>query len=165
MRSALFIRAVLALTAAFVLGGTLLAAPAHTAPAPERAVTELSARAPACLPRCWVSVSFNTETRRGGWTQSNNWGSKKGAMLSAQNHCRSRDVNAGHRDACVWPAKRRIFNQNGCVAVAWRVRNDRLVQWTVGRAYGPKKSMKLAKRKLDGQGTRHAGYACSPARF
>lgn len=167
MRSALFIRAVLALAAAFLLGGTVLAAPATTAPAPAARVTspDLSARAPGCLPRCWTAISFNPETGRGGWTQQNNWGTKQGAMKSAYNHCKARDVNAAHRRACQWPGARDVAVRNGCVAVAKLVRNGRLVQWTIGKADGPLRAKKLAKRKLDGTGTRTAGYSCSPRRF
>lgn len=165
--SALFVRAVLAVAAAFLLGGSLLAAPAATSVTPDRAVvaTQVSARAPGCIPRCWVAVAYNTRTGRSGWTQSGKWGSKAGAMKSAHNHCRARDVNAGHQRACVWPGRRRTFAKNACVAIAKLIRNDRIVQWTVGRAYGPKKAMRLAKRKLDGRGTRVAGYACPPRRF
>jgi hypothetical protein len=123
------------------------------------------ARAPGCLPNCWTAISFNPETRRGGWTQKNQWGSKANAMQSAYQHCRTRPVNAGHARACVRPGNRDVYVKNGCVAVAWLVRNDRLIQWTVGKAYGPLKAKRIAKRKLDGAGTRVAGYSCSPRRF
>ena len=86
-------------------------------------------------------------------------------MQSAHGHCKDRDVNAGHRRACVWPAQRKAFAQNACVAIAKLIRNERVVQWTVGKAYGPKKAIRLAKRKLDGRGNRVAGYACAPRRF
>ena len=165
MRSALFVRALLAVAAAFLLGGTLLAAAPSTAITSDKTTAQVSARAPGCLPRCWVAISFNPVTRRSGWTQKSNWGTKAGAMSSALRHCRNRPVNAGFARHCVPPSKRDTVVQNGCVAVAWRVRSDRLVQWTVGRAYGPKKAQRLARRKLDGPGSYHSGYACSPRRF
>jgi len=164
LRSALFVRTVLALAAAVLLGGTALAAPATSAPA-GRVSTEVSARAPGCLPRCWTAISFNTETRRSGWTQDGRWGTKAGAMESAFNHCKIRDVNAGHRQACKRPGERNVYAQNGCVAVANLVRNGRLIQWTIGKAYGPMKAKRLAKRKLDGTGTKSVGVSCSPRRF
>lgn len=164
MRSALFVRAALAAAAAVLLSGTLLTAPA-TSITSDRATTEVSARAPGCLPRCWTAISFNPQTHRSGWTQKFNWGTKAGAMSSALRHCRQRPVNAGHARACVPPGKRDSVVQNGCVAVAWRIRSDRVVQWTVGRAYGPKKAQRLARRKLDGRGTYDSGYSCSPRRF
>lgn len=164
MRSTLTVRAAIVLVVGVLLGGTLLAAPATSA-TPERASTQVSSRAPGCVPRCWVAVSFNTDTWRGGWTKAGNWGSKAGAMSSALNHCKVRPVNAGHRRACQRPAARKAYAQNGCVAVAKLVRNDRLIQWAVAKAYGPLKAKRLAKRKLEGRGNRTAGYACSPRRF
>lgn len=165
MRSALFVRAVLAVAAAFLLSGTLLAAPA-TSITSDRTTTEVSARAPGCLPRCWTAISFNLQTQRSGWTQNSDWGTKAGAMSSALRHCRHRPVNAGHARACVRPGKRDSVVQNGCVAVAWLLRRGTLRQWTVGRAYGPMKAQRLARRKLDGRGgVRDSGYSCSPRRF
>lgn len=165
MRSALFVRAVLAVAAALLLGGTLLTAPA-TAITSDRTTTEVSARAPGCIPRCWAAISFNPRTQRSGWTQKSNWGTKAGAMNSALRHCRNRPVNAGFARHCVPPSKRDTVIQNGCVAVAWLLRRGQLKQWTVGRAYGPKKAQRLARRKLDGTGgVRESGYNCSPRRF
>ncbi|MDZ5620803.1 hypothetical protein [Nocardioides bizhenqiangii] len=165
MRSALFVRAVLAVAAAFVLSGTLLAAPATSIPSDRVTVSQVSARAPGCLPRCWVAVGYNSATGRSGWTQPGKWGTKAGAMRSAHAHCRARDVNVGHERACVWPGKRNVYAKNACVAIAKLTRNGTIVQWAVGRAYGPKKAMRLAKRKLDGRGTRTAGFACPPRKF
>jgi hypothetical protein len=164
LRSALFIRAVLAIAAAFAISGTLLAGPA-TSTTSDRAATQVSARAPGCIPRCWVAVAYNTDTGRSGWTQKGQWGSKAGAMRSAHKHCRVREINAGHLRACVWPAKREAITRNGCVAVAKLIRRERIVQWTVGKSYGPKGAMRKAMRKLDGRGTKVAGYACAPRRF
>lgn len=166
LRTALHIRALVALAAALLFGGTLLGAPAASATPPSAESTiVVSARAVNCIPNCWVSVSFNTHTLRSGWTQKGRYGSKKGAMNSAHDHCRARPVNAGHAAACKWPGMKDAVTKNGCVAVAWLTRDGQLVKWTVGRAYGPMKSMRAAKRKLDGQGTRDAGYACAPRRF
>ena len=164
MRSALFVRAVLALAAAFLLGGTLLAAPATSMPT-DRAPADVSARAPGCMPyNCWVAISFNTETLRSGWTQRNKWGSKAGAMQSAFAHCKARPVNEGHRDACVSPAGRKAYNQGGCVAVAWRVRDGALVQWAVGKSLGPVVAQRKARKIVRGTGTVSSGYACPPRR-
>jgi hypothetical protein len=164
LRSALFVRAAIAVAAVFLLGGSLLAAPA-TSITSDRVKTDVSARAPGCIPRCWAALSFNVQTQRSGWTQSGKWGTKKEAMSSALRHCRNRPVNAGFARRCVPPAKRDTFVQNGCVAVAWRIRGGNLVQWTVARAYGPKKAQRKARQKLDGRGTYHSGYNCSPRRF
>jgi hypothetical protein len=164
LRSALFVRAVLALAAAFLLGGTLLAAPATSMPS-ERAPAEGSARAPGCMPyKCWAAISFNTETLRSGWTQKKKWGTKAGAMQSAFAHCKNRDVNVGHREACVSPAGRKAYNQGGCVAVAWRVRDGALVQWAVGKSLGPIVAQRKARRAVRGTGTVDSGYACPPRR-
>lgn len=162
MRSASFVRAALALAAALLLGGTLLAAPA-TSTSPERVGTEVSARGPACLPsRCWTALSFNPETQRGGWTQQGAWGSKKQAMRSAFNHCKQRPVNAGHARACQWPNKRNVYNVGGCVAVAWRMRNNRLVEWAKGKAFGPIVAQRRARKAVRGIGTIDSGYSCPP---
>jgi hypothetical protein len=163
LRSTLLVRAVLALAAAFVLSSTLLTAPT-TAAAPERTATVVAAR-PGCLPNCWVAISFNTDTLRGGWTQNGNWGTKSGASSSALNHCKNRDVNAGHARACVAPGVKDTVTQNGCVAVAWLTRNGNLVRWVKASAYGPRIAERKAKRKLDGTGVRDAGHACSPRDF
>jgi hypothetical protein len=165
LRSALFVRAMLALAAAFLLGGTLLAAPATSTP-PERAVAEVTARAaPGCMPyKCWAAISFNTETLRSGWTQRNQWGTKARAIQSAFGHCKNREVNNGHRDACVNPNGRNVFNQGGCVAVAWRVRDGALVQWAVGKSLGPIVAQRKARRAVRGTGTVDSGYACPPRR-
>ena len=163
LRSTLY-RALLALAAALVLSGSLLAAPATSATA-DRAPTLVAARAPGCIPHCWVAISFNPETLRSGWTQKNKWGTKAGASSSALNHCKNRPVNAGHARACVPPGQRDVYNQNGCVAVAWRVRNEQLVEWAKGKGDGPKAAMRAARRAVDGRGTISAGYACAPRRF
>lgn len=164
MRSTTSVRVILAILGVLAVAGTLLSAPAQAAPAPQ-ASQELTMRAPACLPRCWTAISFNPKTMRGGWTQDGNWGGKRAAMKSALRHCERRPVNAEAPRACLWPGKRDVYVRNGCVAVAKLVRNGRLIQWTIGKAYGPRKAMRLAKRKLDGTGTRSAGYSCSPRRF
>ncbi len=165
MRSALFVRAVLAVAAAFLLSGTLLAAPATSIPSDRVVVTEVSARAPGCLPRCWIAVAYNSHTGRSGWTQPGKYGGLKEAMRSAETHCKNRDVNAGHQRACIWPGKKNSYAQNACVAIAKLIRRDRIVQWTVGKGYGPKKAMRQARSKLNGRGTKVAGYACAPRRF
>jgi hypothetical protein len=159
-----FVRALLALAAALVLSGSLLAAPATSAPA-DRAAAPLAARAPGCIPHCWVAISFNPETLRSGWTQKSNWGTKAGASASALNHCKNRPVNAGHARACVPPSNRKVYKENGCVAVAWRVRNEHLVEWAKGKGDGPKAAMRDARRAVDGRGVIDAGYACAPRRF
>ena len=164
LRSALFVRAVLALAAAFLLGGTLLAAPA-TSVSPDRDTVDVSARAPGCMPyKCWAAISFNTETLRSGWTQKGQWGSKARAVQSAFAHCKNRDVNIGHRDACVSPNGRNAYNQGGCVAVAWRVRDGALAQWAVGKSLGPIVAQRKARRAVRGIGTVDSGYACPPRR-
>ncbi|WP_183094805.1 hypothetical protein [Nocardioides stalactiti] len=169
MRTASILRLLLALAAALLLGGTLLAAPATSAapvaPAEKVTTTQLAARAPGCLPRCWGAISFNTQTLRGGWTQKGDWATKAGAMSSALSHCRNRPPNAGHRTACQAPGQREVVVQNGCVAVAWRVRNERLVEWAKGKAYGPKGAQREARRIVDGRGTISSGYYCTPRRF
>lgn len=161
MRSTLLVRAVLSVAAALVLGGSLLAAPttAGAAPAP------VATRAAACIPHCWIAISFNPETLRSGWTQDGNWATKAGASSSALNHCKNRPVNAGHARACLPPANRDVYKENGCVAVAWRVRNERLIEWGKGKADGPKTATRRARRSVDGPGTIRAGYACAPRRF
>ncbi|MEZ0581121.1 hypothetical protein [Nocardioides sp. MH1] len=163
LRSTLLVRAALTMAAALLLGGTLLAAPT-TAAAPDRAAT-VASRAPGCVPHCWVAISFNPETLRSGWTQNGNWGTKAGASSSALNHCKNRPVNAGHARACVKPSARGAYNQNGCVAVAWRVRNEQLVEWAKGLGDGPKSAMRHARRAVDGRGVINAGYACAPRKF
>lgn len=165
MRSALFVRALVALATALLLGGTLLATPAASAPSTpaERTFTEVSARGYGCkLNKCWGAISFNPVAQRGGWTQKGNYATKKAAMSSAFRHCKYR--NPGSRRFCVWPGKRDTFIQGGTVAVAWLVRNGQVVQWTVGKAFGHKSAERRARRKLDGAGTRHSGYFETPNR-
>lgn len=167
MRSALLVRALLALAAAFLLGGALLVAPTGSA-TPDGATAQrqlVRAAAPGCLPRCWSAISFNPKTLRGGWTQSGAWGGKAAAMRSAHNHCQRRPVNATAPNACQWPGRRKVVAKNACVAVAWLTRNERLIQWTKASAYGPRVAMRKAKQKLSGRGVRDAGYSCPPRRF
>lgn len=162
MRFALFVRAALALATAVLLGGTLLTAPATSAPA-ARLSTQMAAGNPGCLPlKCWTAISFNPETLRGGWTQKGSYGSKAQAMSSALAHCRNRPVNAGHARACQRPSLRKVFNVGGCVAVAWRVRNNRLVEWGKGKAFGPIVATRRARAVVRGEGTIDSGYACAP---
>lgn len=169
--SATFVRTALALATALLLGVPLGAAPVSASPAPlgtatlgatDVSTTVTSARAGSCRPRCWTAIAFNPETLRSGWTQNGAYGSKLRAMKSAFNHCRTRPVNAGHARACVWPGRRNVFRMDGCVAVAWRVRNDRLVEWGKGKAFTKSPAMRRAKRVVEGRGTIDAGYACSP---
>ena len=80
LRSALFVRAVLAVAAAFLLSGTLLAAPATSISSdrdddrgecPRTRLPPLDAGPPS---------PSTPQTRRSGWTQTGKWGSKAGAM-------------------------------------------------------------------------------------
>jgi hypothetical protein len=165
LRPTFYVRALLALAAAFLLGGTLLAAPAVSKTTTDLASRDVSARAVNCRPHCWVAVSFNTDTLRGGWTQTNKWGSKATASASALNHCRTRDVNAGHARACVAPSVKDTYAQNACVGIAWLTRDGHLVKWVKATAYGPILAERKARHKLDGRGTKAAGHACSPRHF
>ncbi|WP_146207263.1 hypothetical protein [Nocardioides silvaticus] len=165
MRTASYVRAMLALAAALVLGGTLLAAPATSVTPTRVAAVQVSAKAPGCMPyKCWAAISFNTETLRSGWTQNKQWGSKKKAVQSAFAHCKNRPVNEGHRDACKSPEGRKAYNQGGCVAVAWRVKDGNLVEWAVGKSLGPIVAQRKARKAVRGEGTVDSGYACPPRR-
>jgi hypothetical protein len=164
LRPTHYARALLALAAALLLSSSLLASPA-VSKTPDTAAREASARSINCRPHCWVAVSFNTDTLRSGWTQKNKWGSKAGASTSAYQHCRNRDVNAGHARACVAPGVKDSFAKNGCVGVAWLTRDGHLVKWVVAVAYGPILAERQARKKIDGRGAKDAGHACAPRRF
>lgn len=164
MSSARIVRAALALALAMMLGGTLLSAPstAKASETSERAVA-VAAKFPGCYPKkCWTAISFNSETLRSGSTRKGQWGSKKKAMQSAFQHCKARPVNAGHRNACKPPKARKVYNQGGCVAVAWRVNNGTLVKWAVGKAFGPIVAQRKARKAVRGPGTVKSGYSCPP---
>lgn len=155
MRFILFLRGLLVLATATVLGGTLLTAPATSAPARSEGtalVARQAERRPACAPRnCWAAISFNTATGYSGWRRD--VASKERAMKDALAHCKNRRENQRRKGACLWPGKRKVFVQTGCVAVAFRRRNGRIVEWAKGKGYDPITATKRARREVRGPGT------------
>ena len=159
MRSTAFVRGALTLAVAVLLGGTLLAAPAGSASA---APVERTARQLSChIPHCWAAISFNTATGYSGWAVDK--GSKVGASLAALSHCKARPVNATHRTACLRPAVRKVYTENGCVAVVFRRRNGVIVEWAKGKSYGPILAIREARRQVSDRPGEivMSRYACS----
>lgn len=163
MRIALLVRALLALAIATVLGATMTAVPAGSAsaaPAPE------TARLAGCkIPHCWSAISFNTATGRSGWTD--NKATRAKAVERAIYRCKNRDANRAHRRACQNPNRRNVYAENGCVAVAFRRNNGRIVEWAKGKAYGPIVAKRRARNVVnDGPGeVVISAWACSRRRF
>jgi len=151
LRIDVFVRLSIAGILALVLGGTVLTGPARSAP---NTTSPTAARAGGCnVPHCWMAVSFNTATGYSGWTSGRGRSTKAAAMRAALESCRTRPENAGRRQACVGPAKRNSVIQNGCVAVFFRRRNGRIVEWAKGLADTPTPAKRKAKRIVnDGPG-------------
>lgn len=100
-----------------------------------------------------MAVSFNTATGYAGWTSGRGRSTKEAAMRAALEACRARPENAGRRTACVGPAVRGTVIKNGCVAVYFRRRNSRIVEWAKGLADTPTPAKRKARRIVnDGPG-------------
>ena len=162
MRSALYVRALLALATALLLGGTLLSGPGGSATAAATAVA--ASRLASCnIPHCWSAISFNTATGRSGWTD--NKASRARAVERAIYRCKNRDENRLHRSACQNPNNRNVYAENGCVAVAFRRNNGRIVEWAKGKSYGPIVAKRRARRAVAGPGeVLVSAWACSRRR-
>ncbi len=147
------IRSTLALLAALLLGGTLLAA-APTASATtseagfERA--DETQRLASCNWRrgkCFGAISLNTRTGVVGF--SNDKRSKSSAIRIGQSRCRTRSVaQGGYPGQCTKAG----WVRNGCLAVAIRVRNGAIVEWGSGYAYNDGPAKQKAKQKVRGPG-------------
>lgn len=166
MRSALSIRAALVLATAVLLGGTLLAVPSgptHALP------PEDTARAAGCrAPNCWTAISFNTKTGYSGWTTPERGRSTKAAaMRAALTKCRNRPVNAQAKSSCLRPSVREVYRRNGCVAVFFRRRDGRIVEWARGKADTETPAKRQARRAVnDGPGEIvFSRLACGLRRF
>jgi len=151
LRFALSVRAALVLATAVLLGGTLLAVPSGPTHA---AAPQVTARAAGCkVPNCWMAVSFNTKTGYSGWTSDRGRSTKAAAMRAALERCRNRPENAGAVRFCSPPAAREVYRRNGCVAVYFRRRDDRIVEWAKGKADTPTPAKRAARRIVnDGPG-------------
>jgi hypothetical protein len=159
LRSTAFVRGALTLAVAVLLGGTLLAAPAGSATA---VPAEGPARQASCrIPHCWAAISFNTDTGYSGWAVDKR--SQVGASLAAITRCKARQVNSAHRPACQRPGARKVYTENGCVAVVFRRRNGVIVDWAKGKSYGPLTAIRQARQQVNNRPGQivMSRYACS----
>ncbi|UMG92001.1 hypothetical protein [Nocardioides sp. TF02-7] len=89
-------------------------------------------------------------------------------MQKALQRCKARTKNETNAppSACQPPAKRKVFAYNGCVAVAWRVRDNRVVEWGKGKARDKISAERSARRSVKGPGQITSKFACTfrPAR-
>lgn len=153
LRPALFVRALLALLATAALSLTLLSAPlsapAGAKPAP---AAPTQPRVAACFPGCWGAISFNTATGISGGKYDT--AGKDAATSAALRRCKTKNPNRAR--ACVAPGVRNTWVKNGCLAIWYRTRNGRIVEWAKGSSFYKAKSIRIAKRIVnDGPGEIH----------
>lgn len=165
MRPATLARVLLSLTAALLIGlPALTATPAASAASAPAADTRVRlAPPPPCAPRCWTAISFNPRAKIWGWTSKEGVGGKRLAMQKAQARCKARtkQETSAPPSACQWPGKRKVFAYNSCVAVAWRVRGERVVEWAKGNARDSITAERRARRAVRGAGQVTAKFACT----
>jgi hypothetical protein len=152
------IRSVLALAAALLLGGTLLAAAPNASakvapstaskPAAERTThTPRLASCPWRQRQCFGAISLNTRTGIVGY--ANDKRGKATAIRIAHNSCHTRSTaDGGSPGQCTKAG----WVRNGCLAVAIRINNGTLVEWGSGYAYNRAPAQHKAKNKVRGPG-------------
>ena len=152
------IRSALALVAAMLLGGTLLAAAPtasakvapSTASGPAAERTTHSQRLVSCAWRqrhCFGAISLNTRTGVVGY--ANDTRTKATAIRIAHNRCHTRSTaDGGFPRQCTKAG----WVRNGCLAVALRIRNGAIVEWGSGFAYNRAPAQQKAKNKVRGPG-------------
>ncbi|WP_188111118.1 DUF4189 domain-containing protein [Nocardioides antri] len=140
MRSTAVTRSVLALAVTALLGVTLLAAAPTAAAATPSGASEPAAeragdaeRRASCAwrrKRCFGAISLNTRTGQFGW--ANDRRRRTVAVSAAQRSCKTRSEREGG-----FPGQcRRVgFARNECMATAFRVNHEAIVEWASGYAY------------------------------
>jgi len=152
------IRSVLALAAALLLGGTLIAAAptasakatpsTASAPAAERATnTERLATCAWRQRRCFGAISLNTQTLEFGF--ANDKRTKAKAIGVAQRSCKARsEAGDGFPGQCVKAG----WVRNGCLYLAIRINNGQLAEWGSAYSYGKVAAREKALDKVRGPG-------------
>jgi hypothetical protein len=151
------IRSALALVAAMLLGGTLLAAaPTASAkvapstaskPAAERTTPSQRVSCAWRQRQCFGAISLNTRTGVVGY--ANDKRGKATAIRIAHNSCHTRSTAQGGSPGQCTKAG---WVRNGCLAVAVRINNGAIVRWGSGYAYNRAPAQRKAKNKVRGPG-------------
>lgn len=151
MNPTTILRAVLAMAAAVLLGGTMLAAipsASATAPAAPAAATlraqDVAGERAACRRTCFGAISVNPKT--GSAHSAYNYSTKSAAIRKAQNACKNK--NPGDAGAC----RKAGWFRNACGAVAYRINNGVLQEWGFAWAEREGAAVDKAKRKVRGPG-------------
>lgn len=142
MRLTTLVRTAVALAAALLLGGTLLAAsPAASVPAPSAGETVAAGLRDCRTPDCWIAGSVNSRT--GFVYMSWNTSAKRAAVRAATRQCKQ-ETPAQYD----WACKRAGYNRWGCLAVAYRSNDGKLAEWGWAPAdYDRRTSKREAKRR------------------
>jgi hypothetical protein len=152
------IRAVLALAAALLLGGTMLAtAPTASAKAEPATTSKAAAeratnteRLVTCnwrQRRCFGAISFNTRTGEVGFANDKRTRTK--AISVAQRSCKNRsEAGDGFPGQC----QKAGWVRNGCLALAIRINGGELVEWRSAYAYSEAGAKRKARERVAGPG-------------
>jgi hypothetical protein len=143
-----------AVVAAVVAIGVVLVAPSASAsPLPgDRAAAR------GChTPRCFGAISFNKRTGIAGL--SNDRDGRHKAIRLAQRNCRAKSERQfGSPGQCTAAGS----VQNGCMAVAFRVQDDVIVEWTTKFGHTRREAKSAAHAAVAGPGDRYfAAWLCT----
>lgn len=154
--------AAVAAVASGLVGAT--SAPAISAPAisaPAGASPGQHDRVGSCTtPRCFGAISFNKRTGVAGLANDKD-GRPKSIRL-AQRSCRAHSADqSGFPGQCV-PAG---SVQNGCMAVAFRVVDNAIVEWTTEFGHTKHEAVTAARASVAGPGDRYAVWLCTTRHY
>lgn len=162
------IRTVVALAAALLLGGTLLAVtPATSAPGADDPRGAESRRMKCNPPNCWIAGAVNLKTGFAyqRWNQSSHDASRDAAIRQCKRETTEDKYDKNCRAAG--------YNRNGCLAIAYRANDSGLLEWawagadfrrSVGTKRTKAKAVRAAKRKASGPGKERVWIANCTAR-
>ena len=123
MTPSALIRTVVALAAALLLGGTVLAVtPASSTPAADGVPTTGTERMKCNPPKCYIGGAFNVST---GYAYTwENTSTRLAARRIAKRLCKQ-DSPDQYDEGC----RRAGTNRHGCLAIAYRASDGDLLQW------------------------------------
>lgn len=149
-----------AVAASVVTGAVLLVAPVAPGSATPTARDD-DGRTGCVAPRCFGAISFNTRTGVAGVTNEKDGRPK--AIRLAQRSCRHKsELGYGYPGQCT-PAG---SVQNGCMAVAFRVLDDAIVEWQPAFGHTKREAKSAARRSVAGEGDRYvAGWLCTTRHY
>ncbi|WP_188113243.1 DUF4189 domain-containing protein [Nocardioides humilatus] len=158
MRSPHRLRAALTSAAVLLAAATaLVAAPPASASAPSDQQRVIGCEAP----RCFGAISFNKRTGVAGIANDKD-GRPKSIRL-AQRACRAKSERTyGSPGQCTEAGS----VQNGCMAVAFRVLGDEIVQWQTEFGHTKREAKSAAHAAVAGEGSRYfAAWLCTTRNY